>query len=321
MKTLAVSDVDDDAAAPSSEDINSDEDDVVSIDRNTTGTGEIVMLAEAQSLDSAFDASRSQASDLQRWVAQCYRTPALADTLCGAHCIFARDVETQVFLLRKVGALLPARCPPLRVWLAVLRSIGTAGGTLCFLFSGSLPARGLRFVLGGVCRSTMHACILSEALCCIRDTLSALHATPSSQHHKVIEQSAARLTAALSGFVIASAVPAPFLATHFVACLSSALVEATVSLVRGRGPSVLCSVRDLISSLYAKVRLSPPVLARLQVKEAICEGEEDWTVTELAMESPGESQGTVAPLTTATTAAMVNPYRPGYESLWPIETD
>ncbi len=268
----------------------SDEDvteyDVEIVERETCGGGEIVALAESCSLSSAFEASRSEKVDLRGWAERCYGKPGLGPALSSAQCLFVRDVESQIFLVRKVSTLLPARCPPLRIWFALLRSVGTVGCTLCFLFSGAWPVRGLRFVLGSVCRSATHACILSEALGCVRDTLSSLRTSPQSEHNRVLEQNAARFTAALSGFVITSALPAPVLATHFVGCLSSALVDATINLVRDQGDSILCGMREHISRLYTKVRLSQLVRPRLHIYETSCEELEDWTISDIRTTLP-----------------------------------
>ena len=256
------------------------------VDADSATGSDMVFVEEQKTLACAVAVGASEASSLRTLL----RNASGCGTLGGKATHFSNvlylDLENQLCFLQKVCSILPGLCPSLRFSGALIRAGAAASASLFFLLSGCTPARCLRFVVGGVYKNALHACILTEVLRTLSEVATYAQEGCREDSKNFVCRTSQKLAAVATGVFVASTVPAPLLAGHLVACVSDLLVESTLSsLVHLTGPT-LSVVATKINEFRTSIRLWESVMSRLRIEERPSLAEPNWTLTDIEIERP-----------------------------------
>lgn len=192
----------------------------------------------------------------------------------------ANDIETQIYYLRLGCRKLLNHRAPVKIALALIRVAGAFASLIFYLFSSSIPAQGLRMILGGLCKNTLQLCVLSEVLLSIRNTVAYVKNGSSNNDRTFVTNTAERLVGILLGLATSRFIPAPYLAGHLVACVSLSILDATLSACTGQSDFILSCVFNVVSEAYARIRLSSFAKDNMHLTEE-CDDETDWMLSDM----------------------------------------
>ena len=261
-----------------------DRGDAILVDAESAGGDDLVFVEEQKTLACAVAVGASEASSLRTLL----RGASERGTLGGKAAHFSNalhlDLENQLCFFQKVCSILPGHCPSLRVSGALIRAGVAASASLFFLLSGCTPARCLRFVVGGVYKNALHACILSEVLRTLGEVATFAREGSREDSKNFVCRTSQKLAAVATGVFVASTVPAPLLAGHLVACVTDLLVESTVSALVHLAAPTLSVVVTKINEFQTSIRLWESVMSRLRIKERPALAEPDWTLTDIELD-------------------------------------
>lgn len=245
---------------------------------------DVQMLEESTELARVFSASHSEFLELHYMMLQCpWSSLSLAGAFSGANRLLVVDLQTQLYGLRKACSVLTSACPPVQIWISVVRSICATVASLFFLSSKCLPVRCARFALGGVYRNALSACILSEVLDAVIAIMQFLNSPAKDvTRDNFIQYTVKKLALAVGGMICATAIPTPLLSGHLVLCISHVLVDMCVSSLKKTSATHLRYLLERLRSWQARVRLSAVVLdSRAIVEKTYSDESGEWTCSEL----------------------------------------
>lgn len=191
------------------------------------------------------------------------------------------DVHTQLFGLRKACSVLSSSCPPIGVWVHLMRSTCSVAMSFFFLSSRHLPIRCARYVVGGIYKNALHACILSEILDTVLLIVNFLRTPQSTKNFSI--DATRKLAMSVGSIMFANTIPSHFLAGHLIFCICNALVDVSFKSMGTLCESHLAFIHEKLSVWRARVRLSPAVLQTRSVVEQTYEDEGDWTLSDLVI--------------------------------------
>jgi len=261
-------------------------DDAILVQAESAGGDDLVFVEEQKTLACAVAVGASEASTLRTLLRRASARATLGGKVAHFSNVLHLDLENQLCFLQKVCSILPGLCSSVRVSSALIRAGVAASASLFFLLSGCTPARCLRFVVGGVYKNALHACILTEVLGTLGEVATYAREGCREDSKNFVCRTSQKLAAVATSVFVASTVPAPLLAGHLIACVTDLLVESTLSsLVRQAAPT-LSVVATKINEFQTSIRLWESVMSRLRVKERPSLAEPDWTLTDIELERP-----------------------------------
>lgn len=191
--------------------------------------------------------------------------------------VFKMDVDNQLFYIRKLCSMIPHMYASTKIWGTVLRTVLSTSASVFFMMSGGMPARVMRATIGGAYQNALHVCILTEVMRACVDTIDG-RLSPGAWATETVS---ARLTQALIGLAMSSAIPKGLLASHLVMCVCNALIESLAASLQPLVDPTVQFVRREAGKALTAMRLHPACLARLCINEKVCDAEPEWTVSDV----------------------------------------
>jgi len=256
------------------------------VDAEAGGGEDLVFVEEQRTLACAVAVGASEASTLWTLLRSAGACATLGGKVAHFFNVLHLDLENQLCFLQKVCTILPGLCSSLRVSGALIRAGVAASASLFFLLSGCTPARCLRFVVGGVYKNALHACILTEVLRTLSEVATYAREGCREDSKNFVCRTSQKLASVATGVFVASTVPPPLLAGHLVACVTDLLVESTLSSLVHLATPTLSVVVTKINEFQTNIRLWESVMSRLRIKERPSLAEPDWTLTDIELERP-----------------------------------